>query len=456
MNPLLIAGGVLVVLAILTAMFVVSRIKVAGPNEAFIITGKKGKTSDDNSGQKVVMGASVFVVPFIQQLGILDLSSHRINVTVNGAISATGIKCHLEGVAVVKVGGTESAIRAAAQRFLDSQGQIDVSTQEVLSGVLRAIVGRMKVEDIIRDRKAFAAEVAEEAEAALTVQGLVLDTFQIQDIAAEGTYLEDLGRPEAARAKKEAAIAESNAQQEAEAARIVAEQQIAESQQTLALKQAEIQAATEAAQAQAAAAGPLAQAAKDQEILTAQELVAEKQAALKERQLDTEIRKPADAERYAAEQAAQAKRTAAIAEAEARAQSVELDGKAEENRRKALASATSAEGVAEADAILAKGNAEAEALRNRAEALSQLNEAGVIEMIVQRLPEIVSAAAAPMSNIDKLTVISTDGASAVVRTATDAVTQGLQVAEDVTGVNVPGLIATAIANNSALAAKKSV
>ncbi|MCL6739526.1 flotillin family protein, partial [Streptomyces neyagawaensis] len=101
------------------------------------------------------------------------------------------------GVAIVKVGGSEDSIRAAAQRFLMQQDGIVGFTQEVLSGALRAIVGRMSVEDVIRDRAAFAGQVAEEAEASLSGQGLVLDAFQIQDITTEGSYLEDLGRPEA-------------------------------------------------------------------------------------------------------------------------------------------------------------------------------------------------------------------------------------------------------------------
>ena len=122
-------GGV--VLLILLVLYIVSRIKVAGPNEAFIVTGRKGKSvqavdgtrSTDMSGQKVVMGASVFVVPIVQRLQVLDLSSRRIHVEITGAVSKQGIRANLQGVAIVKVGGTEDAIRAAAQRFLNQQQQ---------------------------------------------------------------------------------------------------------------------------------------------------------------------------------------------------------------------------------------------------------------------------------------------------------------------------------------------
>ena len=375
MSSILIALIGLAVLVVAIVLFVITRIKVAGPNEAFIITGRKGKGSGDTSGQKVVMGASVFVVPFVQKLGAVDLSSRQIGVSVPAAVSSNGIRCVLEGVAVVKVGGTEELIRAAAQRFLGQQQEIDVFTREVLAGSLRAIVGRLSVEEIIRDRAAFAAAVAEEAENSLTGQGLVLDTFQLQDIQAEGDYLFDLGRPEAARAAMEAAVAEANARREAEQARIRAEEEIAMANRQLSLKQAEIKAQTDAAAAEAAAAGPLAQAARDQDVIAAQEQVAARRADLKERELDTEVRKPADAQRYAVEQEAASHKAQQIARAEAEAEQARLSGAAEREQRTALADAVKAEGLAEAAATQARGEAEglaeATAMRAKGEAAAE-------------------------------------------------------------------------------------
>src|SRR5690606_27228329 len=309
---------------------------------------------------------------------------------VPAAVSSNGIRCSLEGVAVVKVGGSEELIRAAAQRFLGQQDEIDVFTREVLAGSLRAIVGRLTVEEIIRDRAAFAAAVAEEAENSLTGQGLVLDTFQLQDIQAEGNYLVDLGRPEAARAEMEAAIAEANARREAEQARIRAEEEIAIANRELALKQAEIKAQTDAAAAEAAAAGPLAQAAKDQEVLAAQELVAARRAELTERELDTSVRKPADARRYAVEQEAAAEKAREIAIAEAQAEKMRLEGAAERERRTALAEAVKAEGEAEAAAIAARGEAEAEAMRKKAEAYKHYGQAAVVDIVAGTLPKVVA------------------------------------------------------------------
>ncbi|MFJ7195773.1 MULTISPECIES: flotillin family protein [unclassified Streptomyces] len=449
MSPVVTAVVGVVVLLVLLALVVITRYKVAGPSEAFIITGRRGKkstdpvtgrTSIDNSGQKVVVGGGVFVVPFVQQKFTLDLSSRHIPIAVRGAVTLRGVKSNLEGVAIVKVGGSEEAIRAAAQRFLQQQDGIVGFTQEVLSGALRAIVGRMSVEDIIRDRAAFAGQVAEEAEASLSGQGLILDAFQIQDITTEGSYLEDLGRPEAARAKQEADIAEAIAKQASEQARLKAAEEIAIAERTFYLKQAEIKAETEAAAAKANAAGPLAEAARQQEVLTEQEKVAERQAALTDRELDTKVRKPADAARYQAEQEAEARRIAQVKEAEADAERSRLTGQGEKLHRSALADAVRIEGEAEAAAIAAKGTAEAEAMQKKADAFAQYGDAAVLQMLVEVLPQVVAKASEPLSAVDKMTVISTDGASQLSRTVADNVAQGMELLSSTTGVDLAALL----------------
>jgi flotillin len=483
MDLLLIAVGSVVGLLVLVVAFLLSRIKVAGPNEAFIVTGRKGRpvtnpetgeVTTDLSGQKVVMGASVFVLPFVQRLASLDLSSRQIGVQVGSAVSANGIRCSLEGVAIVKVGGTEDAVRASAQRFLGQQGEVDRFTTEVLAGSLRSIVGRLTVEEIIRDRAAFAREVAEEAEVSLTNQGLVLDTFQLQDIQAEGTYIADLGRPEAARAEKEAKIAEALAQRESEQARLRAEEEVAEAHRQLALRVAQIKAETDAAEAEAEASGPKMKAAQDRQVISAQQQVAEEQAMLKERELDTEVRRPADAERYAVEQEAEGRKNAAIRDAEARreatiaaatakaeedrligagerqrreelakAREIEgrAEGEAEKARREAIAAAVRTEGDAEAAAILATGQAEAEAMEKKADAYERYGDAAIVDLLAKALPEVVGKASEPIGAIDKLTVISTDGASQLTKSVTNNVAQGLQLASDLTGVDLSSLFA---------------
>ncbi len=247
---------------------------------------------------------------------------------------------------------------------------------------------------------------------------------------------------------KDAAIAEARARQQAEQERLLAEEAIAEANRNLALKQAGIQAEIDAAKAKSAAAGPLAQAERDQAILSEQQKVAERNAELKQRQLDTEVRKPADAARYKVEQEAEANRNAAvlnadaqrqatIAAAQAAAEQARLtgegerarraalaeanaiegakEGEAEQRRRSAIAEAVEREGQAEAAAILAKGQAEADAMARKAEAFAAYGEAAVLDLLVKVLPEVVGAASAPIGAIDKMTVISTDGASSLTK-----------------------------------------
>jgi flotillin len=482
LSPLVIGLIGLAVLLVLLVLLVVSRYKVAGPNEAFIITGRKGKefqdaagrTRTDTSGQKVVMGGGVFVWPFVQQSFTMDLSSRRISVQIRGGVSKQGIKLNLDGIAVVKVGGDEDSIRAAAQRFLTQQDEIEVFTTEVLSGALRSIVGGLTVEEVIRDRAAFAARVAEESESSLTVQGLTLDAFQIQDVTDSGNYLADLGRPEAARVQQDAAIAEAEARRAAEQARIRNEEQILVAQRELALRQSEIKAETDAASATAAAAGPLAEAARQQDVLAEQEKVAVRRATLTERELDTQVRKPADAARYQVEQEAEGRRTSSIAEADARRQATiaaaqaeaeraRLTGEGEKARRAALAEAEAIEGLkqgeaerarrlavaeaiqregeAEASAIAARGAAEASAMQEKADAFASYNEAAVLQMLVGVLPELAGQIAAPMSAIDNLTVVSTDGASHLPKQVTSNVVETLEMLRSTTGLDLQELMA---------------
>ena len=391
-------------------------------------------------------------------------------------MSKQGIRANLQGVAIVKVGGTEDAIRAAAQRFLHQQAEIEEFTREVLAGALRSIVGRLTIEEIIRDRAAFASAVAEEAEHSMTNQGLVLDTFQLQDILAEGTYLQDLGRPEAARVLKDAAIAEARARQQAEQERLLAEEAIAEAQPEprRSSRPASRPRSTRPRRSPPRPARwPRPSASRS--ILAEQQKVAERNAELKQRQLDTEVRKPADAARYKVEQEAEARqqrggrstptreRQATIAAAQASAEQSRLtgegerarraalaeanaiegakEGEAEQRRRTAIADAIEREGTAEAAAILAKGQAEAEAMQRKAEAFAAYGEAAVLDLLVRVLPQVVEAASAPMGAIDKMTVISTDGASSLTKCVAANVAQGLQLGTDLTGIDLPALLA---------------
>ncbi|WP_346768873.1 flotillin family protein [Crystallibacter degradans] len=415
----LVLPAVLVVVVLIIIFSFMRAYRVAGPSEALIITGRGGQ--DD---QRVVSGGRVIVYPFIQRAYTMSLASRQIRVEIDG-ISKNGIQLQLTGVAQVKVGGDDISIRRAAQRFLNQQDQIDHYTQEILAGSLRAVVGTLTVEQIIQDRASFAASVSEEAEHSMNNQGLVIDTFQISAVDDEGDYINNMGRPQAAEVAKLAAIAEASATREASEAQALADEKVAIAQRTLALKQADIKEETDARLAAANAAGPLAEAAQRQRILEQEELVAVRQAELKAKQLDTEVRRPADAERYRQVQIAEAAKTQSMLAAEA-----------ELARRENEAKAVELEGAAKAAAIRAQGEAEAASTLAKAEAYKQFNDAAVLDRMLDTLPLIAHELAAPYANISELNVISNDGESKLSQNISTNLVETLSMLKTMTGVDL--------------------
>ncbi|MGC3020541.1 MULTISPECIES: flotillin family protein [unclassified Brevibacterium] len=446
MDLLLGAGGIgVLVLVILIALFVILRsYKIASPSEALIITGRNASGAS-GTGRIVIGGRSV-VYPIVQKAFILSLSSRQISVEIDG-ISINGIALRLRGVAQVKVGGTEDDVRRAAQRFLDQQDQIDHYSKEILSGTLRAVVGTLTVEQIIQDRASFAAQVQEESAHSMNNQGLIIDTFQISAVEDEGSYLRDWGRPQAAEVAKNAAIAEANAgrasaveeaqqNEETQKQQALTDQAIAEQQQQLALRRAALKEEADQRQATADNAGPLAAAAEKQKLLERDRVVAKEAAELRAEQLDAEVRRPADAERYRQQ-----------ATADARAYEIEAQGRAEAaaelHRRSKDAEAIRLEGEAEADAIRARGEAEAEALQAQAEAYKQFNDAAVLSKVLEVLPTVAGELVAPYANIKDLSIVSTDGESKLANSVSNNLAQVLEVVRGTTGVDLTDLVAKA-------------
>ena len=445
--------AVVVVLAIIAGIVILAGIKVAKPDEAIIVTsrqqrGRKGEDFDASAGQKVVLGSRVLVKPIVEAHFKLSLRSRQLNVQAT-AQTRDAITIKVNAVAVVKVGGSESMVRAAAQRFLNQQDQIESSTEEVLSGSVRSIVGQLTVTEIITNRQALQGQVLETVRESLDVQGLVIDTLQIKEIDDDNGYIRDLGRGEAARVKQVAEIAESEARRASEQARIGADQAVAEAQRELDLRNAEIQKETDKAPAEAAAAAPLAEAIAQQEVVAEQEVTAQKRVGLRTQELDAEIKAVADAEAYAIEKRANANAQAAIANAnadrdsrKAAAQAIEAEGVAEKNRRIAAAEALRAEGDAEAEAIRVKGHAEAESSRAQAEALDERSAELLRQQIIEQLPDIVRAAAEPLAAIQNMTVISSDatGTAQIGQNLESQLATTRQIIKDLVGVDISELI----------------
>ena len=446
MDLLLGAGGIgVIVIVVLIAIIVILRsYKIASPSEALIITGRN---ASGNSGSgRIVIGGRAVVYPVVQKAFILSLSSRQIAVEIDG-ISMNGIALRLHGVAQVKVGGTEDDVRKAAQRFLDQQDQIEPYSTEILSGTLRAVVGTLTVEQIIQDRASFAAQVQEESAHSMNNQGLVIDTFQISAVEDEGSYLRDWGRPQAAEVAKNAAIAEANASrassveealqtEETQKQQALTDQAIAEQQQQLALRRAGLKEEADQRQASADNAGPLSAAAEKQKLLERDRVVAKEAAELRTEQLDAEVRRPADAERYRQQ-----------AEADARAYEIEAQGRAEAaaelHRRSKDAEAIRLEGEAQADSIKARGAAEAGALQAQAEAYKKFNDAAVLSKVLEVLPNIAGELVAPYANIKDLSIVSTDGESKLANSVSNNLAQVLEVVRGTTGIDLGDLVGKA-------------
>src|SRR5690606_25705566 len=265
-GPLLIGAvvvGALLLLGLIGFIYAKVRFKIASPDEALIITGRKsgkpvinpetGQETTDLSGQRVVIGGGTLVKPVFEQVARLSLASQSFPVTAEDATTKSGIGVTLRSIAVVKVGGTERMVRAAAQRFAGrSQEQvIEQQTSEVLVGVLRTIAGTLTVESILYERQDSAKEVKDIAVPMLAERGLILENFEIQTVEDSGDYIRNLGRPRAAAVARDAEIAEAQARQESTERSNEAAVQIAESDKALALRNAQI--ARETAQAQAEA-----------------------------------------------------------------------------------------------------------------------------------------------------------------------------------------------------------
>lgn len=430
-----------IIALVLVALIIIKRYRIAKPDEAIIVTGGKGKEvidaagnrTRDLSGQKVVTGGGVFVLPFVQKSFSISLRSRRLSITTE-AQTTDGITMQAQAVAVVKVGGTQEMIRAAAQRFLSNSDEIDQSTQEVLSGSLRSIIGGLTVLQIIRDRAVVAQSVLEAAEEALTKQGLVVDTLQIQEIRDAADYIANIGRPEAAKVRQTAEVAETNAYQASQEAKIAAEKVLLDRNRELKLRQAEIQVETDKATAQASAAEPLEQAIQQQSIVAQQEITAQRQVALKKEQLNAEVRAVAEAEAYRVEALAKANAAASIAAAEAEARAVETKG------------------LAEARALEAKGLAEAQAIDARARALEAQAESVLAQELIHLLPEIAREYAQAIGSIDNMTVVSTDGTSKVAGEAMGNLKGLLDMARDTVGIDLAGMLNGAVAGGAAGAA----
>lgn len=452
-----IISAVIIALVVLVVICILSTWKKVPSDKAAVIVGV-GKA-------KVVTGGGTILIPILERMDTITLENIMIPVEIKQTKTSLGVPINAEGVVVLKVKNDASSIMTAVQQFhcgKENTTVENIRTQasEICKGKLREIVSGMSVEEIYNGREKFANTVQEVAGTQLAEMGLELTSFTINDISDNEGYIEALGKEQIAKVKAQAAIAEAQAAKErdiqtaeaakereiktaearkiGETAKLEADTQIAEASKNKQLRLFEYQREQETKKADADAAYKIQEniVAKkvtdtemDAEVLKQQrakevaeaevqiQIVAEqkkielakKKAERKEAELQELVVKPAEADLAKQKLEAEARKFEEIKKAEADAERKKLDAGAEAEKLKlegeARAAIIEAQGKAEADAIRAKGMAEAEALEKKAEALAKMNEAGKLQMVIEKLPEVARAVSEPLAKIGNITII---------------------------------------------------
>src|SRR6266516_4956882 len=318
-SQLFVAGTVVAVLAVLFVLFKMMW-RVAEPNEALVISGLRERSKVEGVGEslgfKIVTGKGTLVTPGVQMVRRLSLDLREAQLAID-CVTHQGIPVGIQGVVIFKVGDDYVSIANAARRFLDQQQQMDARVHNVFAGHLRAIVGNMTVEEMIRDREKLTALTRESSGMEMEKLGLIVDSLQIQEIKDPTGYIRNLALPHAAAVAREARIAQAHADREATQNEQQAEALKAEARRDSQIKQAGYQAQVDRASAEARQSGPLAEATSRQQVVVQETKVAELEAHREEQRLQASVRKPADARAYERTTLAKAERDARIAGAEA-------------------------------------------------------------------------------------------------------------------------------------------
>ena len=424
------------------------------PDTAYIISGFRKP--------RILIGKAGIRIPFLERLDKLSLKMFSVDVkTTDFVPNAEYINVKVDATVKIRIGQSEEMMTLASKFFLNEKEDMIIRrVQDTLEGNMREIVGQMRLEEMVTDRKAFGERVQENAIPDLQKMGLEMISFNVQSFADQNNVIEDLGIDNISQIKKGAAvakaqadrdiaIAQAQAAKEANDAKVQSEMEIAEKQTALAIRQAELKQQSDVKKADADAAYAIQEQEQRRSIevssANADIARAERTAELKAKEvevtkqtLDAEIRAKADAQRYAAEQEAEAELFRRTKEAEAKM--IERQREAEGIR---------AVGEAEAEAIRLKALAEAEGIDKKAEAMKKYGEAAVIEMIMEALPEIAKNVAEPLSKVDKITMYG-EGNSA--KLLSDIVNGTTQVTEGISagmGIDIKSLIMGALGGKMA-------
>uniref|UniRef100_A0A1B0F9G9 Band 7 domain-containing protein n=1 Tax=Glossina morsitans morsitans TaxID=37546 RepID=A0A1B0F9G9_GLOMM len=360
--------------------------------------------------------------------------------------TSQGVPISVTGIAQVKVEGqNEDMLLTACEQFLDKdEDEISHIALVTLEGHQRAIMGSMTVEEIYKDRKKFSKQVFEVASSDLANMGITVVSYTIKDIRDEEGYLKALGMARTAEVKRDARIGEAEARSEAQIKEAIAEEQrmasrflndteIAKAQRDFELKKAAYDVEVQTKKAEAELAYEL-QAAKTKQRIKEEQMqvkvvertqeiaVQQQEIQRREKELESTIRRPAEAEKFKLEKLAEANKIKIIIEAEAEAESIKIRGEAE------------------AYAIAAKAKAEAEQMAAKAEAWREYREAAMVEMLLDTLPKVAAEVAAPLSQAKKITMVSGGqgeiGAAKLTGEVLQIVNKVPELVKSITGVDI--------------------
>ena len=465
-----------VIIALLLLIFVAGYVK-ASPDTALIISGIR-------KDPKVLIGKAGIRIPFLERKDELNLQLIPIDVKTSNAVpTADYININVDATVNVKISDNEDRLKLAAQNFLNRNADyIARVAREVLEGNVREIVGKMALEEMVSDRQKFAMLVKENAEPDLAAMGLDIISFNVQNFVDGNGVIENLGVDNIVKIQKNAAIsraesekeiakAQANAKREANEAEVNAESEIAKKQNELAIQKAELKRESDIKKAEADAAYRIQEEEqrKTVEVTTAEANIAkqEKEILLKQREaevmeqaLDAQVKKKAEAEKFAKQQAADAELYQRQREAEARKFETEKEAEAMKARAEAQkftmeqeAEGIRTKGLAEAEAIRAKAVAEAEGIEKKAEAMAKMGEAAVLEMYFKALPEVVRNAAEPLTSVDRITMYGDGNSTKLIKDIMGTVVQVTDGLKESTGVDLQailsGFLAGKVASTSA-------
>jgi len=449
-----------IVLAV--ALFAAGYLK-APPDTAYIVSGL-GK-------RKIFIGRAGWRLPFLTRVDKLSLSVMQVDVKTSEAVPTNEfINVTVDGVANIEISSSPELLERAAESLLGKTRQelIALVTQ-VLEGNMREIVGSVGLKEMVQDRQGVAKKITENVVPDMEKLGIEVVNFNIQNFKDAAGTIENMGidnveqiRKNAqiakANAQRDIAIATSQAQQEANAVKVESEKMIAAQDADLAVQQADMKVRSDTKRAEADAAY-LIQQENQRKIVEIAKVgadiarrekeaeLAEKEIAIKERKLDAEVRKQADAMKYATEKQAEADLIKRQRDADAAAYEAIKEAEA----RKAEADATRYAMEQEAEGIRAKGIAEAEAIEKKAEAQKKMGEASVLEMYLTALPEVVKNAAAPLAQTDKIVMYGEGNSTKIVRDVMNSTDQVVEGVKQTTGLDLASILAGFVGGKAAAA-----